>query len=199
MRRRAEAQVGKLDEARGKRGTGRLIGRRRLLSSAAALAAGAGALGPLGCGGDSKDTPAPTPGQSAAGTPTPGHPRQGGTLRTFGGAMGTLPDPHKTRNNDESLVWQWAGNFLVRYSQNAPFAVEPDLAETMPEIPGDGTTFIFKLRPEAKWQNRAPVNGRAVTAEDVKLSFDRIKALGARSPRSGNYSGVDQITDQYCT
>jgi peptide/nickel transport system substrate-binding protein len=183
-----------LDEAKRKSGLGRMIGRRRLLVSATALAAGAGALIPFGCGSHEEEAPATAPGTDGNGTPTPGHPRQGGTLRTLGGAIGSLPDPHKTKNNDESLLWQWAGNLLVRYSQNEPYGVEADLAATMPEIPGDGTTFIFKIQPEAKWQNRAPVNGRVVTAEDVKLSFDRIKALGAKSPRAGNYANVDQIT-----
>ena len=183
-----------MDEAKKKTALGRKIGRRRLLVSTAALAAGAGALIPFGCGRNDKEPPATAPGTAGNGAPLPTQPRQGGTLRTFGGALGSLPDPHKTQNTSESLLWQWAGNLLVRYSQNEPYAVEGDLAATIPEIPGDGTTFIFKLRPEAKWQNRAPVNARTVTAEDVKLSFDRIKALGARSPRAGNYANVDQIT-----
>jgi peptide/nickel transport system substrate-binding protein len=41
---------------------------------------------------------------------------------------------------------------------------------------------------------KAPANGRQVTAEDIKASFDRIKALGAKSPRSGNYVNVESIT-----
>ncbi len=82
----------------------------------------------------------------------------------------------------------------MRFAAKAPYLPEPDLAAAQPEIPGDGTTLTFKLRPEAKFQNRAPVNGRAVDAEDVKASFDRIKALGAQSPRSGNYVNVESIT-----
>jgi peptide/nickel transport system substrate-binding protein len=105
-----------------------------------------------------------------------------------------LPDPHQTKTAAESLMWQWAGNLLVRFSRDAPYAVEADLAQSLPEVSSDGLTLVFKIRPEAKWQNRAPVNGRAVTAEDVKLSFDRIKALGVRSPRAGNYTNVDSIT-----
>lgn len=81
----------------------------------------------------------------------------------------------------------------MRFQKVAPFLPEPDLAAAQPEIADGGTTLIFKLRPEAKWQNKPPVNGRQVTAEDVKASFERIKALGAKSPRSGNYAVVDSI------
>lgn len=81
----------------------------------------------------------------------------------------------------------------MRFQKVAPFLPEPDLAAAQPEITDGGTTLIFKLRPEAKWQNKPPVNGRQVTAEDVKASFERIKALGAKSPRSGNYAVVESI------
>jgi ABC-type transport system substrate-binding protein len=82
----------------------------------------------------------------------------------------------------------------MRFAAQDPFLPEPDLAAAQPEVPGDGTTLTFKLRPEAKWQQKAPANGRQVTAEDVKISFERIKGLGAKSPRSGNYINVDSIT-----
>lgn len=112
----------------------------------------------------------------------------------MGPAFGPLPDPHKTRNASEILVWQWVANFLYRFSSRDTFLVEPDLAAAMPEIPSDGTLFTVKLRPEAKWQNRQPANGRALTAEDIKATFERIKALGSRSPRAGNYTNLDKIT-----
>ncbi|HYS94786.1 MAG TPA: ABC transporter substrate-binding protein [Candidatus Acidoferrales bacterium] len=44
--------------------------------------------------------------------------------------------------------------------------IEPDLAESWTQ-PND-TTYIFKLRRGARWHNKPPVNGREVTAEDVK-------------------------------
>ena len=179
-----------LDVTPGNRGQ---LGRRRFLAGAGTTAIGAAALGIVGCGDDDTvqvigSPAAPTPQPTAVGTP-----QNGGTLRILGGALGPFPDPHKTKSSAEAGLWQWLGNLLVRYSPNEPFAVEGDLAAAVPEIPGDGLTFVFRLRPEAKWQNQAPVNGRTVTAEDVKLSFERIKALGAKSPRSGNYTNVDSI------
>ncbi|MDA0262857.1 MAG: ABC transporter substrate-binding protein [Chloroflexi bacterium] len=35
--------------------------------------------------------------------------------------------------------------------------------------------YQFRLRPDVLWQNVAPVNGRALTAQDVVFSLDRIK------------------------
>ncbi len=110
------------------------------------------------------------------------------------GPLGPLPDPHTTTANSETLLWQWAGNFLYRYATAEPYVVQPDLASAMPEMSSDGMTFVVRIRPEAKWQNRAPVNGRAVDAEDVKASFERIKQLGPASPRAGNYANVESIT-----
>jgi peptide/nickel transport system substrate-binding protein len=102
-------------------------------------------------------------------------------------------DIQRAKTIPEALVWQWAGNFLLRFSAASPFLVEPDLAVALPEIPGDGTLLVFRLRPDARWQDRAPAGGRPVTAEDVKASFDRIKALGKKSPRAGNYNNVESI------
>ncbi len=38
------------------------------------------------------------------------------------------------------------------------------------------------------------MNGRAVTAEDVKMSFDRIKDPATVSPRAGNFGAIDSVT-----
>ncbi len=109
-------------------------------------------------------------------------------------SFGPLPDPHKTRNASEILVWQWVASFLYRFSPHDPFHVEPDLALTMPEIPSDGTLLTVKLNPAAKWQPREPANGRPVDSDDIRATFERIKALGARSPRAGNYTNIEKIT-----
>jgi ABC-type transport system substrate-binding protein len=42
----------------------------------------------------------------------------------------------------------------------------------------DGFSYVFNLRPDIRWQNVAPVNGRALTAEDVVFSLDRLKTPG---------------------
>ncbi len=42
----------------------------------------------------------------------------------------------------------------------------------------DDLAYEFKLRPGVFWQNIAPVNGRALTAQDIVFSFDRLKTSG---------------------
>ena len=42
----------------------------------------------------------------------------------------------------------------------------------------DDLSYVFNLRPGIRWQNIAPVNGRALTAEDIVFSLDRLKTPG---------------------
>jgi peptide/nickel transport system substrate-binding protein len=167
--------------------------RRRFLAGATGAAAGVAALTTVGCA-PAEDPAQPTPpANGVAPTPTPAEqPVRGGTLRGMG-VVGTVIDPHRTLTWQETTMLQWCCNFLVRWNKLEPYPVEADLAATLPEITDGGTTFIFKLRPEAKWQNRPPVNGRQVTAEDIKANFERIMNPDTVSPRRGNYAAVDSI------
>ena len=178
----------------------RRVSRRSVIAGGSAAALGLATMAVAGCGGGDDDDDEGATGGGAQLTPvaptpdTAEKPVAGGTLRLMGGPIGSLIDIHRTNTPWESaFLWHWCGNFLMRFQKMAPYLPEPDLAAAQPEITDGGTTLIFKLRPEAKWQNKPPVNGRQVTAEDVKASFERIKALGAKSPRSGNYAVVDSI------
>ncbi len=57
-------------------------------------------------------------------------------------------------------------------------------------MPGDGTQLTFKLQPSATFHNKPPVNGRAVTAEDVGLSLDRFRTAPQNTNR--NAFGYDK-------
>jgi peptide/nickel transport system substrate-binding protein len=56
----------------------------------------------------------------------------------------------------------------------------------------DSQTVVFHLRPKAKFHDKPPVNGRAVTADDVKFTFERMFA----SPfaYANFYNGIASIT-----
>ena len=56
--------------------------------------------------------------------------------------------------------------------------LEGDLAESW-EVAPDGLTITMKLRQGVKWHNKAPVGGRALTAEDVLYSWKRYESVGA--------------------
>jgi peptide/nickel transport system substrate-binding protein len=55
------------------------------------------------------------------------------------------------------------------------FPLEGDLAESWQQT--SETTYVFKLRKGVKWQSKAPVNGRELTAEDVRYSVERFMTV----------------------
>ena len=51
------------------------------------------------------------------------------------------------------------------------------LAESW-EISPDGLTYTFHIRPGVRWHDKAPMNGRQLTAHDVEYNFHRILGMG---------------------
>ena len=43
----------------------------------------------------------------------------------------------------------------------------------------DPLTYVFNIRKGVQWQNKAPVNGRELTAQDVEYNFHRMVGLGS--------------------
>jgi peptide/nickel transport system substrate-binding protein len=85
-------------------------------------------------------------------------------------------DPHQTLNFKTNTTLSFVYSKLVRHKVGAgiapgTFAIEPDLAERWEEP--DELTAVFYLRKGVRWQNKPPVNGRELTAEDVKFTYDR--------------------------
>ncbi|GAC1316811.1 MAG: ABC transporter substrate-binding protein [Chloroflexota bacterium] len=95
-------------------------------------------------------------------------------------------------------VQETAGFFYSRLlrSKKGPdipaqaYIMEGDLAESWTAM-ADGKTWIFKLRPNAKWHNLAPLNGRPVTAEDVAWSFERFMQT---SPQKSAFNQVSNVS-----
>jgi ABC-type transport system substrate-binding protein len=83
-------------------------------------------------------------------------------------------------------------------AQAEPFklVLKPDLAEKWEMTSPDATEFTFTLRKNVKWQNVAPLNGRAFNAEDVKLVFERYATGGLQKDF---FSMVERLEapDQY--
>src|SRR5499433_2291423 len=98
-----------------------------------------------------------------------GQHKRGGILRVRGLDPPHF-DPHLTFNVRTHTTLSFVYSKLVRYrvgAGTAPgiFRIEPDLAERW-DTPDD-MTYIFHLRHGVHWQNRPPVNGRELAAEDV--------------------------------
>jgi peptide/nickel transport system substrate-binding protein len=80
--------------------------------------------------------------------------------------------PYKSR-----VAISFTHSRLLRYRAGAgvkpgSLVIEGDLAESWTQ-PSD-TTYVFKLRRGVRFHAKPPVNGRELTAEDVKFTFERM-------------------------
>ncbi|MCL4231002.1 MAG: ABC transporter substrate-binding protein [Dehalococcoidia bacterium] len=154
----------------------RKIRRRSVLGGAATTAIGIAAL-TLGCGDDddSGGTTAPSDKtQTQGATPKPG-----GSLTIHDGGDPASFDYIKTWSFRTILYTGMAYPRLLKFDtgpgiEPLDFKITTDLSPAMPEQP-DGTTYVFKIR-KAKWENKAPLNGRALTTDDVIQSWKRLAA-----------------------
>ncbi len=79
---------------------------------------------------------------------------------------------------NEKLVGEWGIDREEDgwYSTNEPPSTIEALAESW-EQPEQLTT-VFKIRKGVHWQNKAPMNGRELTAQDVEYNFHRLFGMG---------------------
>lgn len=156
----------------------RRITRRRALATGAAGATGLAALALAGCGDDDDDdddggsqptTSGVQPGTATAPTPTP----KSETIKRDGVYNVRQTAPFASINPwkglDSGLTWAF---YIYDHLFYTPLdTLKPELfLATSIEQP-EPTKIIFKLG-EGKFHNKAPANGRAVTARDVKASYE---------------------------
>jgi len=137
---------------------------------------------------------APSPTEAQASTP-----KRGGVLRIADREAPNL-DPHLAVS---FLTHSWSSmvySQLVRFAygpeqkDSADFTIVADLAEKWKyETP---TTIVFTLRKGVRFHNKPPVNGREVTAEDVKYSVERFMAKSGFRSRLEPVQAVD-VVDRY--
>lgn len=175
---------------------------RRWVLRATGLVAGAAGLAAAGCSGGSRQQPPPAtalaetePPRTPTAAPTPQRlsPRHGHTLRHTGFVErdATL-DPHKTQAGP--LIGQQALVFsrLLTYQDQARGVLTTDLAASLPERP-DPTTLVFRINPQARWHDLPPLNGRPVTADDVKHSIERQLSGDTTFVRAPAWSVIDAL------
>ncbi len=166
--------------------------RRRLLQSAGLAGAGIAGAALLGCAGGAK--PAAQPSAAVSGTAgAGGAPQMGGVFATATTQGPDTWDPHKSIAIQTGTPLSYITNRLFRFRTGRdPKAkedvdLESDLALSA-EAP-DASTWTFKLRPDAKFHNVAPVNGRPLTSEDIKATF--VRAVARDSATSASLSMID--------
>jgi peptide/nickel transport system substrate-binding protein len=163
--------------------------RRRLLLSSVA---GATSLAVAACSSAGKKTQQATS-NAGQGANQGGAPQTGGTYSGYLGSNFPL-DPHKL-SGSAHVVTAGVYSRVFRFKTALDPKVytdhdtEPDLGMSA-ESP-DAVTWTIKLRPDAKFQNIAPVGGHAVEAEDVKATFTRALDPATGSPNRGTLNMID--------
>jgi peptide/nickel transport system substrate-binding protein len=142
------------------------------------LGSGAMAAGAIGGAGLLLD-PAPAVAQT---------PKRGGVFHIRGEDPISGLDPQLVVNHHRIATnLSFTHSRLVRVKSGAQvkpgtMPIEGDLAESWTQ-PNE-TTYIFKLRKGVRWHNKPPVNGRELTADDVKYTYDRFLTVKGNPNRS---------------
>ncbi|MGE3073162.1 MAG: ABC transporter substrate-binding protein [Dehalococcoidia bacterium] len=180
--------------------------RRRFLGGAVAVGAGASALALVGCGDDDDDDSgaSPTSLGTATSAPnataTPNDPlagaKKGGTYTTYSTGDPPTLDPY---GNISFLTKGWSAYFYSRlfmYKAGPGIAYgsvrpTPDAAESAEASP-DGLKWTVKLKPNVKFHDLAPVNGRLMTTEDIKATYDRASSKESTNKPQGS-APIDKV------
>jgi peptide/nickel transport system substrate-binding protein len=108
-------------------------------------------------------------------------PKRGGTLRfTFISDPVTGFDPQQTISFVTMVPLSFVYSRLLKVKAGPSvkpmtYPIEADLAESWTQ-PNE-TTYVFKLRKGVRWHPKPPVNGRELTADDVKYSYERFMTV----------------------
>ncbi len=161
------------------------ITRRDLLKLGGAAVAAEAVLPVLDCGAAEAQTP-----------------KRGGIFRIRGEDATTGFDPHLSANHHRIATnLSFTHSRLVKVRAGASVVpgtlpIEPDLAESW--IQPSDRTYVFKLRKGVRWHSKAPVNGRELTADDVKYTYERFLTVKGNPSRSmlGLVEKIDAL-DRY--
>jgi peptide/nickel transport system substrate-binding protein len=125
----------------------------------------------------------------------PSPPRYGGVLhfpavvRAFDPTVGYRPEL--------ALVWdtltEWEATWYFPEVQRTP-VIRKTLVTSWEMV--NPSTWIFKLRQGVKFHNRPPVNGREMTADDVKYSYELLKDKAQYSTRAALVKTIS-VVDRY--
>ena len=188
-------------------GTGALRG-RLTLRGALALSGAAAFLAACGGGGDkSKDASdqATGVGTQPANTAVQdeGTPKVGGTF-TWSDPGDTPLDPTNNPSYRAQVLSGYTYGRLLKFKTGPTpdvsfnYEVVPDLAASHELLDG-GLQVTFKLQPTAKFLNKPPVNGHAVTAADVKASFERFQTAPKNTNKNAFGSPTNRIVESLAT
>ncbi len=131
----------------------------------------------------------------------------------YGGALhiGRSADPHtgvdtwyghgaadfSAMINEKLGIADWATprdvfNFRTTYIPDS--IIIGRLAESW-DISPDGLTYTFNIRQGVNWHNKAPMNGRELTAQDIEYNYHRYLGLGSGFTKGSEFVARDGPLD----
>ena len=114
-------------------------------------------------------------------------PKRGGTFRlVLQSDPVTGFDPHQTISFVTMVPLSFAYSRLVKVKAGPSvkpmtYPIEADLAESWTQP--DDKTHVFKLKKGVRWHPKPPVNGRELTADDVKYTYERFLTIKGNGNR----------------
>ena len=113
-------------------------------------------------------------------------PKRGGVFKVRHHLQPPHFDPHQTTAFATMMPLSYCMSRLVKVKAGPSVVpgtqpVENDLAESWQRT--NDTTYVFKLRKGVRWHNKPPVNGRELTADDVKYTYERFLSIKGNGNR----------------
>src|SRR5499426_469761 len=128
-------------------------------------------------------------------------PKRGGIFRIRQAVQPVHFDPQQTVAFSTMMPLSYCMSRLVKVKAGPAVVpgtqpIEGDLAESWTQ-PND-TTHVFKLKKGVRWHPKPPVNGRELTSEDVKYTYERFLTIPG-NPNKGTLEVIDKIeaVDKY--
>ena len=170
--------------------------RRRTL----ALGGAATALAFLAsCGGDDAGGQGKNSGFVTQPVDTSKQARRGGVMLSSRDREVDTSDPYFRSRTQPGTALTYSRLFRQKpgYLARPPAEFIGDLADSW-EFSGDRRQLTIKLKPNARWHNKAPINGRPLDAQDVVYSWDRFSKVGVNRALLANsvspVAPIDSIT-----
>src|SRR6476646_2902042 len=170
------------------------LNRRSVLARAAAAGVAVAAAGAVACKtGGSSPSASTKPGASGQ---TGKQPKKGGVL-TYAGGSGFAYDT-QGRTFDPTVQTQFGAKGYTLFYERllaynlVNYAIEPELAQKW-EQPAP-TEYVFHLQPGVKWQNKPPVNGRPLVADDIVWTLERARTDDPKFFSRSLLTQVDKIS-----
>ena len=122
-------------------------------------------------------------------------PKRGGIFRIRHHVQPVHFDPQQTIAFSTQMPLSYCMSRLVKVKAGPSVVpgtqpIEGDLAESWTQQ--NETTYVFKLRKGVRWHPKPPVNGRELTAEDVKYTYERFLTVKG-NPNRPVLEQVDKV------